>query len=186
MTTKARWFCLAVLSSSALMLGCGEQHADKGAGTKKGTASSAHAEGDGHKESEHAHPTEGPHHGHLIELGKEEYHAELTHDEAAKKIAVYILDSSGKEAVPVEAQELTLNLVVDGKPEQVKLAAEPQPSDPAGQASCFSVVDERILEALEAPKTTGRLNVTINGKAYVGSVEHEEHDEHDKEKGHKD
>jgi hypothetical protein len=76
--------------------------------------------------------------------------------------------------------------VVDGKPEQVKLTAEPQPGDPAGQSSCFSIVDERILEALEAPKTTGRLNVSINGKSYVGSVEHEEHDEHDKEKGHKD
>ena len=29
----------------------------------------------------HAHPSEGPHHGDLIELGNEEYHAEILHDE---------------------------------------------------------------------------------------------------------
>lgn len=185
MKTKAACLYLTILSCSAFIAGCGEQHADKGAGTKKGSAPNAHV-GDEHKEAEGAHPTEGPHHGHLIELGKEEYHAELTHDEAAKKVAIYILDSGAKKSVPVEAAELTLNLVIDGKPEQVKLAAEPQPNDPAGQASCFSIVDERVLEALEAPKTSGRLNISINGKAYVGSVEHHEHDEHDKEKEHKD
>ena len=64
------------------------------------------------------------------------------------------------------------------KPLQAKLAAAPQEGDPAGQASRFSITDEKVLEALEAPKTTGRLNVTIVGKAYTGSVEHHEHGEH--------
>ena len=52
--------------------------------------------------------------------------------------------------------------------------------DPEGQASKFTIVDEKILEALEAPKTTGRLNVTIAGKSYSGTVDHEGHHGHDK------
>ncbi len=43
----------------------------------------------------HSHPTEGPHHGTLIELGKEEYHAELVHDD--KMVTIYILDSAAKK-----------------------------------------------------------------------------------------
>ncbi len=73
----------------------------------------------------HSHPTEGPHHGTLIELGKEEYHAELVHDD--KMVTIYILDSAAKTAVPIDSLELVINLVHDGKPEQFKLAASPMP-----------------------------------------------------------
>ncbi len=64
----------------------------------------------------HDHPAEGPHHGSLIELGNEEYHAELVHD--AENVTVYILDSSASTATPIEAPELTINLMHDGKPAQ--------------------------------------------------------------------
>jgi len=126
----------------------------------------------------HAHSEEGPHHGHLIELGEEEYHAELAHDEASKTVTVYLLDKEAKTPVAIADAEIVLNLVVDGQPVQAKLAAAPQDGDPAGQASRFSITDEKVLEALEAPKTTGRINVTIAGKAYSGNVEHHEHGEH--------
>jgi hypothetical protein len=102
----------------------------------------------------------------------------LTHDDATKTVAVYLLDKEAKAAVPIADSEIVLNLVVDGKPLQVKLAAAPQEGDPQGQASRFSVMDEMVLEALEAPKTTGRLNVSIGGKSYTGSIEHHEHGEH--------
>lgn len=127
----------------------------------------------------HEHPEEGPHHGHLIELGEEEYHAELTHDDATKTVAIYLLGKDAKTAVPISDPEVVLNLVVAGKPQQAKLAAAPQEGDPQGQASRFTVVDEAVLEALEAPQTTGRLNVAIAGKPYSGAIEHHEHhDEH--------
>lgn len=129
---------------------------------------------------DHAHPEEGPHHGHLIELGAEEYHAELTHDDATKTVTVYLLDSSAKKAVAIAETELVVNLVVDGAPRQAKLAAAPQEGDPAGQSSRFSLTDEKLLDALEAPKTTGRINVTIGGKPYTGQIEHHEHDDHKK------
>lgn len=136
---------------------------------------------------EDEHPHEGPHHGHLIELGDEEYHAELTHDETTKTVAVYLLDKKATSAVSIEDAEITLNLVIDGAPTPVKLAADPQDGDPEGQSSRFSIVDESVLEALEAESTAGRLNVTIDGKPYIGKIEHHEHSEHEHEEhGHED
>ncbi len=127
-----------------------------------------------------AHAEEGPHKGHLIELGEEEYHAELIHEDATKTVAIYLLGADARTAVSIPDPEIMLNLVVAGTPMQAKLTAERQPGDPEGQASKFAIVDEQILEALEAPKTTGRLNVTIGGKSYSGNVEHEGDHGHDK------
>jgi hypothetical protein len=155
-------FTFAALLSMGIILGCGKPADDKKPAPEK------HAE--------HDHPSEGPHGGHLIELGAEEYHAELVHDDATKTVTVYLLDSKATQPVGIAETELTLNLVVDGKPQQVKLAAAPQPGDTEGNASRFSVVDEKVLEALDAPKTTGRLNVTIAGKSYTGEIAHEAHD----------
>ena len=173
---------LAVTASLALVLGF---FGCNGSSAPDSAADKGHTEHDGHDHGEkgeaHAHPSEGPHHGHLIELGKEEFHAELTHDDATKTITVYLLDHEAKAPVTSTDAEIVLNLVVDGKPLQAKLAAAPQESDPAGSASRFSITDEKVLEALEAPKTTGRLNVTIADKAYTGSVEHHDHD-HDEHK----
>jgi len=59
--------------------------------------------------AEHAHPGEGPHHGDLVELGNEEYHAEVVHGEGGS-VSVYILDSAAKSAVPIDATELTINI----------------------------------------------------------------------------
>ncbi len=46
-------------------------------------------------------------------------------------MTIYILDSAAKTAVPIDAQELVINLVHDGKPEQFKLAASPDAGDPS-------------------------------------------------------
>jgi hypothetical protein len=123
----------------------------------------------------HAHSEHGPHEGELIELGNEEYHAELTHDDATKTVTIYLLDNEAMAPVAIADAEISLNLVVDGQPMQVKLAAAPQEGDAEGQSSRFSVTDEKVLEALEAEKTTGMLNVSIGGKEYSGKVEHHDH-----------
>ncbi len=125
--------------------------------------------------AKHAHADVGPHRGHLIELGDERYHAELTHDDATKTVTIYLLDSEAKNPVAIPAAEIVLNLVIAGQPLQAKLAAAPQQGDPAGQASRFSITDEKVLEAHDAPQTRGRLNVTIDGKTYSGVVENHEH-----------
>ena len=124
----------------------------------------------------HSHPIEGPHHGMLIELGKEEYHAELVHDD--KSVTIYILDSGAKESVPIDAQELVINLVHDSKPEQFKLAANPDAGDPSGKSSRFALQDAELIEELEHDHAAAKLSVLIGGKSYRGEIKHD-HAGHD-------
>ncbi len=142
-----------------ILTGC---DGNKATPTSAPTAATQHAE--------HDHPSEGPHHGELIELGKEEYHAELLHDDATHTMTVYVLDSTAKLTVPIEAKELVVNLVVAGKPKQFRLSAKPDPKDPAPLSSCFTLVSEALCEALDDKTMTGRINLEINGKAFVGTL----------------
>lgn len=125
------------------------------------------AASDGHG---HGHPTEGPHHGALIELGREDYHAELVHEDAAETVTVYVLDAGATKAVPVTAKQVALNVRAGGKPQQFLLAAKPQAGDPDGSASAFVATDARLCEALHTHGASGRLSIEIGGKMYVGRV----------------
>jgi hypothetical protein len=118
----------------------------------------------------HAHPTEGPHHGSLIELGKEDYHAELVHDDKADTVTIYILDGAAAKAVPIPAKQVTLNMRAAGKPQQFTLTAVRQEGDPEGSASAFAAMGKPVCQAIDAHGATGRLNVEIGGKMYVGKV----------------
>ena len=69
-------FCAIIALGLA---GCGGASSDKAASTSNAETSGPPAT----VEAGHAHPSEGPHGGSLIELGNEEYHAELVHDEQA-------------------------------------------------------------------------------------------------------
>ncbi|MBN8624735.1 MAG: hypothetical protein J0M17_04515 [Planctomycetes bacterium] len=174
LTSALRIFTIGMTIGSVMLTGCGRE-ADKHA-TKDGE----HRPGDGHAAGEagHEHPSEGPHKGHLIELGKEEYHAELLHDDSAHRITVYLLDGAGKKAVAIPEKELTVNAIAEGKPAQFKLLATPQKDDPSGSASKFELVDHALCEALDDPNSKGRLTVTIAGKQYSGDMAHDEHDDH--------
>jgi len=133
------------------------------------------------EEHAHEHPDHGPHDGDLVELGNEEYHAEIVH-EAEGKLSVYILDSSAKNLVPIDATEITLNIVHDGSPEQHALAAAPTETDPAGKSSKFVSADAHAGEDLDLEGAQAKLAVTINGTAYQGAVAHNhaghEHSDH--------
>ena len=121
----------------------------------------------------HNHPTEGPHHGGLIELGNEEYHAELVHDEAAETITIYVLDSAAKSAVPIEATSLLVNLSHDGQAEQFSLSASPQPNDPTGKSSRFTSTDAELAEEIDHEGVQAQLVVSISGKQYRGAIQHD-------------
>lgn len=127
---------------------------------------------------EHAHPEKGPQGGRLIEFGREEYHGELVHDDANKSVTLYLLDSKAVEPVAVTNAELTLNLIVDGKPQQAKLTAAPQAGDKEGEASRFTTTDDLAFAALEEEHTTGRVNVTIGDKSYTGEIQGGHEHEH--------
>jgi hypothetical protein len=123
-----------------------------------------------------AHPTEGPHHGDLIELGNEEYHAEVLHDK--QSVTIYILDGAASNQVPSEATEITINTTHDGRPEQFILAALPDVNDPPGKSSRFVSNDEELAGHIDEHGAEPRLVLTINGKSYRGTIQHD-HAGHD-------
>jgi hypothetical protein len=135
----------------------------------------------------HAHAEEGPHGGHIIELGTEKHHAELTHDEQSHSVGVYILDGAAKQAAPITAESVTINVAQDGEPTQYILPAVAQPNDGAEEASYFEIVSEPLCKIVcgesEAKTTTARISITIDGKPFIGIIETDPH-EHGHDHGH--
>lgn len=147
-------------------------------------------------EHHHAHG-HGTHDGHLIELGDEDYHAELVFDEESRQIIVYVLDSAAKEAVALDVEEIALNLVIDEQPVSLKLAAAPQEGDAEGRSSRFQIAGDQVPQEIhDEEDLEGRLSLTIDGVAFSGDIEHdhdhdhghEDHDDehHDEDRGHED
>lgn len=124
----------------------------------------------------HDHPSEGPHHGTLVELGEEEFHAEVVHEKDS--VTVYILDSSAKNSVPIDSTEVVINAMHDGKPEQFKLPASPDANDGPAKSSRFALTDADLASHMDDHVATPKLSVTINGKAYRGEIHHD-HASHD-------
>ena len=131
----------------------------------------------GHEGHDHAHADHGPHGGHLIELGEEEYHGEWTHDESGK-ITVYILDGAAKKAVPIAAEKVTIEVKVgDNNPKSFDLMAVNRTTGDMPTAFQFETVDKSLLGGLEAAGegVEASLSVDINGKPFVGKIEHHSH-----------
>lgn len=133
---------------------------------------------DGH--AAHDHPSEGPHHGDLVELGNEEFHAEVVHGEGGS-VTVYILDSAAKVSVPIDAAELSINIAHDGEAEQFKLPAAREASDPEGKSSRFSLSDAELTEDLDDHDAVAKLVVVIDDKSFSGRIEHKHEGEHSHE-----
>ncbi len=131
----------------------------------------------------HDHPSEGPHHGSLIELGKEAYHAELVHDENSGSVTIYVLDSGATKNVPIKAESVLVNTKHDGKGQQFILSASREANDPEGQSSRFSTQDKALGELLEEHDVEARLVLEIEGKSYSGKIPAHDHD-HDHKHAH--
>lgn len=120
--------------------------------------------------TEHAHPDKGPHGGPLLELGDEEYHVEVLVDEKTDTLTLYVLDGEAKAAVATDAKEALISLKHDGKAEQFKLKASPLKTDPKGQASCFKLKSEELVEDLHHKNSNPRLAIKIKGKSYTAKI----------------
>lgn len=153
-----------LLLSVACLVGCGAQ---------SNTPAAAEA---GHEE--HVHPTEGPHGGSIVELGTEERHAELVHDQQSGEVTVYFLDSSAKLASPIDATQVTINLRHDGRAEQFTLAAAPVEGEVEGMSSRFVSTDKELAEDLDHSEAHGQLVAVIGGKQYRGNIEHDHGHDH--------
>ena len=127
----------------------------------------------GHDHGKHAHPSEGPHHGDLVELGNEEYHGEVVHNEEAGTLVVYILDGAATNQVAIDATELTINVSHDGRPEQFTLTALPDDGDEKGKSSRFVSDDQDLAAHLDEEDTHLRLVVKINGTTFRGEIKHD-------------
>lgn len=127
---------------------------------------------------QHAHPSEGPHHGTLVELGNEEYHAEVVHDAAS--VTVYILDSGAQKPVAIDAADVTINLMHDNKAEQFKLTAQADAGDAAGKSSRFVLADAELAGHIDDKASAPKLSVSINGTPFKGDIKHDnDHSGHD-------
>ena len=142
-----------------------------------GTVAPAHDD-HGHDHDDHGHASEGPHHGALVELGNEEYHAEVVHDDATGSVTVYLLDSSAKKSATTLATEAVINLKHGDTPEQFKLAAQPEEGNPAGQTSRFTLTDKELVEHLHEAAAGAKLNITIGDTPYSGAIPAEDHAAH--------
>ncbi len=116
------------------------------------------------------HAEVGPHKGTLIELGEEEYHAELVNDEKTHTATIYLLDGEVKQYVPIEAKDIAITLKHDGKPESFKLKAVPQKTDPAGLSSMFSLKDRELVHDLCRKTSEPRLLLKIKGNPYSAKI----------------
>ena len=127
----------------------------------------------------HHHGTaRGLHGGYIIGLDVENYHVELTYDEKANRVGIYVLGEDAATAAPIDAQPVTIKVTVDDKPTEYKLPAVPQPGDPAGKSSYFELVSEPLLATLAGKSKSQypdiQLSATIDGKPHLGDIDIQE------------
>lgn len=170
MSNKRSGWGLALAGLALLTFAGCPNTASQGGKAAKGGDAHGHDHDHGH---EHVHS--GPHKGHLMEIGGEEYHAEWTHDETGK-VTFYILDSDAKKEVPIAAEEITIDVKVGDNPaKEYKLAAV---SAQDGKAAAFEIVDKQFEGLFDQLKSSGlvlTLHVNINGKQFDERIQEHEH-----------
>jgi hypothetical protein len=130
---------------------------------------------------EHAHQhVHGPHDGELIEVGEEEYHGEMIHDDQSGTVTIYVLDKSHEKPVPIAAGTITIKMVINSTPVEFKLAAKPDKDDPAGKSSRFESQDQALGLALDNEQAERELILPIGEKTYHAKFAHfdDEHHHH--------
>jgi hypothetical protein len=159
MTRQFAYFAIA-LSFSVVVgaVGCGKSPDSP---PKQATDSHGH----------HDHGDEGPHHGHIIELGEEEFHAELVHDDAGGKVTIYLLDSKAKNPAAADTDEIVVSVAVDGQPKDFTLKATD-----ATKRDQFESKEPDLVSNIDHEKDAkGRLRVKIGNKDFVGIIDHHGH-----------
>ena len=113
-----------------------------------------------------AHGHEGPHGGHILEVGDHVAHLEVMHDESAGKMTIYVLGPDAKSAF-TGAKAPQVKLTTDSGPKVLSTTAV------SGEAGAFAVTDP----ALKAHGPEGRISIEIGGKNYNPALEHH-HEDH--------
>ena len=128
----------------------------------------------------------GPHDGHVIELGDEEYHAEVVMG-ADRKLVVYILGPDAATAAPIAAATITINLEAGATTTALTLNAVPEEGEADGQSSRFELTDGVVPESVKNIEDVhGDLVIAVGDKTYTAGIGHS-HDHghgHDHDHGH--
>lgn len=170
MAAKMRWTAVVMGFFAAAAIGC--------------PAPKPVAKPDAHGH-DHDHAHHGPHGGHVIEIGDEEYHGEWTHDDDGK-VTVYLLDKNIKKPVAIPAEKVVVNVktIAKDKSETLQsydLAAVNRSEGDMPTASQFEIVDKALLGSLETMAkgaVEASLDVEIEGKKYTASMAEDPHHHH--------
>ena len=122
----------------------------------------------------HSHEEAGPHGGHLIELGEEEYHLEWNHDDEAHALTFYVLDGAAKKEVKIPAENLQINVSVGEDTKSFDVPAIR--ADGEETTALFETDDADLFALIEDDAVKATIDAQIDGKAYQGSIEHHHHD----------
>lgn len=134
----------------------------------------------------HGHGAHGPNGGDIVEVGNEEFHAEVVVDEEEHRIDVFILGSDAKTAKPIAASEISINFKHGDEIEEFKLAASALDGEAEGQASKFTITDEELFEELHEHPEGATLNFSDGDQALTGTVIHSHDHGHGGSHGHGD
>ena len=138
----------------------------------------AHGGGhDDHHGHAHSHEALGPHEGHVIELGDEEYHVEWLHDDESGLVTVYILDSAMKAEVPIEARTLTVEYTVGKEQHPHELTAVESEGSDGTKTARFEVTSKSLISALKmaGQGVDATIAIEIDGKPFTAKFEHGSH-----------
>lgn len=170
-----------LLTVSGLGLGCGASktdYKDLASVQAKAPKQHDHATHDG----AHLHYGAGPHGGTVLELGGDDFHAELVFDHDSHAIRVFLYGGDAKTPLPSKAPHATL--VLD-KDKSITLRSLPLEGESNGMSSRFELIDEDLVhEILEKGFLHGDLEVEIDGKPFKSHLDiHFDNEKHEHKDG---
>ena len=116
----------------------------------------------------------GPNGGHLLALGKEEYHAEFVFDPETKKTTLYITGKDYHEPQPIKAEEVFLELKVGEEIAEVPFMAAPLEGEKDGESSRFELPGDQLPEGITGEEEFyGTVHITVGEKEYSAVITHE-------------
>jgi len=172
---RCRLGICVLLAGSVFSSGCGQPKSDyKATQDLKKAGTSDHDHDHSSHQGGHTHYGAGPHGGSIIELGGDDFHAELVLDHAAHALRIFLLTSDAKTPLPTKGQEVTLTM---DKNQKLSLKAVPLDGEEAGMSSRFELVDEEFIHKLvESGFLHGDLAVPIGEKTFSSHLDiHFEH-----------
>ena len=171
-TATSAGMCLFSLATIITLTGCDAPAPTGGSGGMRGFDEKKDnvANPKAH-EHEHEH---GPHNGHIVELGGDDFHAEVTMDDK-RTLTIYLLKSDLKTPLLSSAKSIRLNAKDGDKPKQIECMAAPQDGEKEGASRFQAAADALPASFEDLEDVSGQVAVTIADKEYSGTLE-SEHD----------